>query len=146
MSLNKEYGESMDAGVKDLVEHSEYDKATNHVTFSTENLEMPEGVSEESLKLHTNFINTLGSQVEVATAEVARTQYKDNDQLTTVDGTLALGAFTINSQHHLQQKVGEEHIYGVSSTAIDYPHSDEQAQWLQSQRTASQEQAAKLFG
>lgn len=146
MSLNKEYGESMDAGVKDLIEHSEFNKATNHVKFSTENLEMPEGVSEESLKQHVSYINELSSQVEVATAQIARDQRKDNDQLTTVDGTLDLGSFTINSQHHLQQKVGEEHIYGVSSTAIDYVHSDEQAQWLQSQRTASQEQAAKLFG
>lgn len=146
MSVNKEYGESMDNGVKDLLEHRNFDKATNHVTFSAENLELPEGVTEESLNQHIGLINDLSAQVEVATRHVAFEAYENNKDLTTIDGTLSLGGMTINSQFHLKQQVGEEHIYGASTTAVDYVHAPEQAEWLGTQRTAGQELAAKLFG
>lgn len=146
MSVNKEYGEQMEAGVKDLLEHKDFNKSTNHVHFKAENLELPEGITEESLTQHVNLINDLSAQVEVATQRVGLEQYEHNKDLTTLDGSLSLGALTINSQFHLKQQIGEEHIYGQSTTAVDYVHAPEQAEWLSAQRTASQEQAAKLFG
>lgn len=146
MSLNKEYVAKMEAGVKQLVENSAYDKVTNHAVFDKDKVELPKGVTLESMETHVNFLNDLTAQTETAVSQIARTEFGNNDKLTTVDGTLDFGFFSINSQHHLQQQVGDEHLYGQSTTAIDYVHSDEQAQWVADQRQASLTEAAKLFG
>lgn len=143
---NKEFGETMDEGVEDLIKHSNFNKATAHVVFSSENLSMPENITEQSLAEHVNWINGVSAQVETANARIAREQYEQDNKLTTVDGTLNLGALTINTQHHLKQQVGEEFLYGQGTTAIDYMHTPEQAEWLSTQRTSSQELAQKLFG
>lgn len=146
MSVNKTYGEKMTKAVAGLIENSDYNKATNHIVFNPEKLEMPEGVTAESAKVHVDWINDLSAQAEQATAEIAREQYASNDKLTTIDGTLNLGSFSVQTQHHLKQQIGEEFIYGQSTTAVDYNHSVEQAEWLDTQRGANQELAAKLFG
>ncbi|CAG27288.1 hypothetical protein PPEV_gp194 [Pseudomonas phage EL] len=145
MSINKEYGEWMEKGVKGLVDSHDYNKATNHITFDSEKVELPKGVTQDSILQHVNFFNDISAQVETATSQIARSQFEDNKELTTVDGTLNLGGLNINSQHHLKQKVGEDYLWGQSTTAVDYTHTEEQAVWLDTQRTASQEQAAKLF-
>jgi hypothetical protein len=146
MSLNKEYGEHMNNGVAGLVKHGTYDKATQHVTFNSAELPLPEGVTADSMKTHVNVINELSAQAEAATAQIAREQYANDNSLTTIDGTLNFGGFSINTQHHLQQQVGDEHLWGISTTAVDYIHSDEQAAWLTESRDSSRELAAKLFG
>lgn len=146
MSVNKSYDEVMKETVEGLVKNSDYDKATNHVTFNPEKLVFPEGVTPETVKTHVEWINDLTASTEQATAEMARDLFKENDKLTTLDATLSLGSFSINSQHHLSQQVGEEFIYGNSLTAVDYMHTTEQADWLDTQRTANQELATKLFG
>lgn len=145
MSVNKEYGEFMEAGVKGLVEHHEFNKSTNHATFDAKELQLPEGVTKESLEQHVEAINNLSAQVEAATQQIAHQQFEHNDQLTTIDGTLNLGSMTINSQYYLKQQVGEEALFGQATTAVDYMHTAEQAEWLQNQRTSSQELAAALF-
>lgn len=146
MSVNRTYGEVMDLAVKNMVEFADYDKATNHVTFNPEKLEMPEGVTTESIQTHVDYFNDLSAVAEQATAEIGRTQFADNDKLTTIDGTLNMGAFNINTQHHLRQQVGEDFLFGHSTTAVDYVHSSEQAGWLDTQRQANHDLAAKLFG
>jgi hypothetical protein len=146
MAVNKNYGEYMDKGLQELVKNSSYDKATNHATFDASKLDMPEGVTTDSIKTHVEFFNDLGTLTEQATAQVAREQFANNDKLTTIDGTLNMGAFSINSQHHLKQQVGEEYLYGQSTTVIDYVHSTEAADWLETQRKSSQDLAEKLFG
>lgn len=146
MSVNKTYGETMDLGVKGLIEHSNYDKVTNHATFDASKVEFPEGVTPESLGTHVTFINDLTAQAEEATAQIAREQFGRNDKLTTIDSTLAFDMFSINSQHHLRQQIGDDFIYGGATTIVDYVHTDEQATWLNTQRTANQELAEKLFG
>lgn len=146
MSLNKEYGDLMSKGVDNLVKNSEFNKGTNHVTFDASKVEMPEGVTQESLKQHVDFINDLSAQTEVATSQIARDQFAHNDKLTTVDGTLSFDSFSINSQHHLRQQVGDEYLYGVSTTAVDYVHPQEQALWIEEQRQANVDLATKLFG
>lgn len=145
-SVNKEFGEEMEAGVKRLVENNEFNKSTNHVTFKADAIEFPKGITPDSLNEHVNFVNNLSAQVEVATGQLARDRWNDNNELTTVDATLNFGGVTINSQHHLKQQVGDDHLYGQATTAVDYTHSAEAAEWLQTQRTASQEAATKLFG
>lgn len=143
---NIEFGELMEHGVDDLVKHSEFNKSTAHVVFNAEKISMPENITEQSLADHVNWINGVSAQVETANARIAREQYEHDNKLTTVDGTLNLGALTINTQHHLKQQVGEEFLYGQATTAVDYMHTPEAAEWLQTQRTSSQELAAKLFG
>ena len=146
MSLNKEYAEKMSKAVQNLVENAEYNKGTNHATFDASKIEMPEGVTQESLKQHVGFINDLTAQAEVATAQIARDQFAQNDKLTTVDSTLSYDCFSINSQHHLKQQVGEDFLYGLSTTAVDYVHPEEQALWLEEHRQANVNLASKLFG
>lgn len=146
MTVNKTYGETMDLAVKNMVEFGNYDKATNHVTFAPDKVELPEGITTESVAQHVNWINDLSAQAEQATAEFARNAFGDNDKLTTLDGTLNMGAFQVNTQHHLRQQVGDEFLYGHSTTAVDYIHSTEQAAWVDTQRQADHELAAKLFG
>lgn len=145
MSVNKEFGEMMDKEVKALVKNGEYNKSTNHVTFSAEKIELPKGVTTESLGEHVKFINNLSAQVEVATGQFGLDQFEHNKELTTIDGTLNMGDFTINSQFHLKQQVGEDFIFGQHTTAIDYAYSEEQTEYLQTQRASSHELAAKLF-
>lgn len=145
MSVNSSFDDLMKAGVTNLVDNSKYDKVTNHVTFDADKVELPKGITQESIKSHVGFINDLSSQTEVAVSQIAQEQFKDNKDLTTVDGTLSFDGFVINSQHHLKTQVGDDFIYGNGTTAIDYQHSEEQAVWLETQRNASAEAAKKLF-
>lgn len=146
MSLNKTYGEQQDAAVEALVAGAEFNKVTAHATLNPDNVVFPENITPTSLVDHVNFINNLSGQVEQASAIIGRNEHANNNQLTTVDATLSFDNFTINSQHHLSQKVGDEQLYGMSTTAVDYQHSQEQTDWLEQNRQANQELAAKLFG
>lgn len=145
-NLNKEFGESMDLGIKNLVDNHKFHKATNHVEFDASKLEMPEGVTIESIGAVSDYINSLALQAESATSQIARELHGTNKDLTTLDSTLKLGsALDINSTHHLRQQVGEEFIYGGHTTAVDFHHNQIQADWLSANRAADQELAAKLF-
>lgn len=145
MSLNKEFGASMDAAVAQLVEKGVFDKATAHVTYGIDAVTLPEGITEDSMKQHVEFINNTASAVEVATAQIARDQHADNDKLQTVDATFSFGGFDINSQHHLRQQIDEEYVYGQSTTAVDYQHGSDLSAWMVDQRESSVQQATKLF-
>lgn len=147
MSLNDAYKEHMTKKLKALEEAGEFTAATNHVNFDATKLEHPEGVTNESLHTHVNYINELSVLTEAATANIAHAQYENNNKITTVDGTLSFGdsGFVINSQHHLKQQVGEEWLYGQSTTAVDYTHSEDETLWLSELRESLQEKAAKLF-
>lgn len=145
MSQNKSFADKMAAGVTGLVEHADWNKATAHATFNSEKLELPEGVTVDTINTHLDLFNNLTAQTEVATAEIGRAQRKEDENLTTVDGTLTLGNFVVNSQHHLSQKAGDDTLYGLSTTTVDYVHSQEQTDWLSKQRESNQELAAALF-
>ena len=146
-TLNKEFGESMDLGIKNLVDNHKYHKATSHVEFDASKLAMPEGITLDSIATHADYINNLALQAEAATSQISRTLHADNKDLTTLDSTLKLGtALDINSTHHLRQQVGEEFIYGGHTTAVDFHHSQMQADWLSANRSSDQELAQKLFG
>lgn len=145
MALNEEYAKLMGNGVTTLVENHTYEKTTNHATFDSSKLVLPEGVTEKSMQTHVEFINNTGGQVRGAVAEIARTQYADNKKLTTVDGTLSWGGVTWNSQHNLSQKAGDDTLYGHSTTATDYQHSADFTDWTTSQDKANIELATKLF-
>lgn len=145
MSLNEQYSKNMSEGVKALVEKASFDKVTNHVTYDINSVKMPEGVTKETLKTHVDFINDVSAIAEVATSEIGRREFATNNKLTTLDGSLDFGSFQINTQHHLQQQVGEEFLYGVGTTAIDYVHSEDQTLWLSEQRDANVAEATKLF-
>lgn len=145
MSLNKEYASLMNAGVKNLLENQKFESGTGHSTFDASKLDLPKGITGESMELHVGYINDLSAQVEVATAQQAHKVYADNDKMTSLDSTLTFGGFTINSQHHLKQSVGDEYLYGLSTTAIDYTHTPNQTQYLEEQRSANVDLATKLF-
>lgn len=90
-NLNKEFGESMDLGIKNLVDNHKFHKATNHLEFDANKLVMPEGITQDSIAYHSDYINTLALQAEAATSQIARQLHGDNKELTTLDSTLKLG-------------------------------------------------------
>jgi len=145
-NLNKEFGESMQQGIQNLVDNHKYHKATNHIEFDASKLSMPEGITLDSIATHSDYINTLALQAEAATSQIGRKVYGEDKNISTLDSTLKLGtALDINSTHHLRQQVGEEYIYGGQTTAVDFHHSQLQADWLSENRAADQDLAAKLF-
>lgn len=146
MSLNEEYAKLMGNKVEVLVEHHKYDKGTNHVTFDPAKVQFPEGVTSESLQTHVTFINDTTTQVREAVAQIARNEFKNNDKLTTLDGTLDVGGVIFNSQHHLKQSVGEENwLYGLSTTQVTYHHSQDNADYMASRDKVNIEMATQLF-
>ena len=146
-NLNKEFGEAMDLGIKNLMDNHKFHKATTHVEFDASKLAMPEGITLDSIATHSDYINSLALQAEAATSQLARQLHGDNKELTTLDSTLKLGnALDINTTHHLRQQVGDEFIYGGHTTAVDFHHTQMQADWLSNNRAADQDLAAKLFG
>ena len=145
MSQNKSFADKMAAGVTGLVENADWSKATRHATFAGDKVTLPDGVTVDTINAHIDLFNTLTSQAEVATAQIGREQRKEDDTLTTVDSTLTLGNFVVNSQHQLSQKAGEDTLYGLSTTTVDYVHTEEQTDWLSKQRESNQELAAALF-
>lgn len=143
--LNKDYDEKQKAGIKNLVEHGKYDKATAHTTFDASKVTLPEGVTQETIKTHAALFTDLSGQVEGATAEITRTAHKDNEKIVSTDGTLLFGDVEITSQHHLKDKVGDDYLYGTSVTCVDYVHSAEASEWLASTRENNQKIAQDLF-
>jgi len=146
MSLNNEYAKLMGNGVASLVEHHDYNKGSNHVTFDASKVEFPENVTVESLQTHVNFLNDTSGQVREAVAQIARKQYEENNKISTVDGTLELGGVIINSQHHLRNQIADDvYIYGHSTTQTTYQHSGDHATWMAEQDQVNVDMATKLF-
>lgn len=150
MSLNKDYAEQQAATVKQLLEKGVYDKATQHHVFGADSVNLPEGITPETITDHVNFFNNTASAVEVANAELTRLANAQNDKLMNTTGTYTIGGLTINTEHRLRQQVGalgeeENYVYGNSTTTVDYVHSDLAAAWLSEQRDSSVAQATALF-
>ena len=139
------YADEMDAGVVNLKDHATIDKITKHITYDASKVKLPDGWTLEMLNKAGNIVNDLSLCADAATAVIGREMRADDENLTTVDSTLDLGQIQINSQHHLRQQVGEEYLYGLSTTTTDFIHSEEAANWLETQRQSSISEAEKLF-
>lgn len=145
MSQNKTFAEKMSAGVANFVENHEWNNTTKHATLDASKVELPENVTVESINTHIAAFNTLAAQAEVAGAEIARQRFAEDDKLTTVDASLVLGDFQVNTQHHLSQKAGEDTLFGLSTTTVDYVYNQETTDWLDKQRESNQQLAQDLF-
>jgi len=143
--MNQNFDEIMEAGVSALVEAADVSAAAAHATYSVDSVILPEGVTIESLNQHVAAINNISAQVEGATAQLARSAWESNNDVTNFDATLALGPVTFNSQHVLRQELGESTIFGQSTTTSDYVFSDELNNWQEQLNTSNAELAAKLF-
>lgn len=142
---NVSYGDSQKAGIKGLVDKSSFEKGTAHVTFDPTSVQLPEGVTAESMSKHINALNDLTGQVGGATAEIARREYEANKKIERVDGTLEWGGVTINSDHDLRQKVGDDYIYGSTVTTTIHDYSPEQTSWLEENLAHNASLAKDLF-
>lgn len=140
---NKPFGKVIDAQVAELVKGAEIHKETHHIKFGTP--AMPEGVTNESLKTHVDFINQTGLAVEAATFQIAQDQFPETKQ-EAWDGRLEMfEGLTFNSDVRLREVVGEETLYGTTQTFIDHPHSQEMVDWYSSFRDRNVELATNLF-
>lgn len=146
MSLNKAFQTQMKKTVTNLVDNAEIIKETNTVVFDVSKIEFPENVTQDSIQTHVNFFNDVSAAQEAATADIANSLFADNNKLTTVDSTLSFcDGLTIQSQHHLKQKVGDDYIYGESTTALNFLGNEDQAKWLDDIREANKLTATALF-
>ncbi|AGB07138.1 hypothetical protein [Vibrio phage VP4B] len=139
------YGDLQSNLVKNLTKNHEYNKGTNVVVFDADKLEMPEGITGESMEAHVNFMNQVSGAVEVATAEITRELYAENDKINNVEGTLSIPGVVFNTEHTLRAEVGEEALYGGSTTMTDFIHTQEASDWLAEQRASNETLASKLF-
>ncbi|UVD32201.1 hypothetical protein [Vibrio phage phiKT1028] len=139
------YADIQKALVKSMTENGEYNKGTNVVVFDADKLEMPKGITSESIESHVNYLNQVSGAVEVATANMARDLHKDNEELNNLEGTLSIPGVTFNSEHTLRTEIGEETLYGGSTTITDFVHTEEAADWLAEQRASNETLARKLF-
>lgn len=143
MSLNTDFNEIMESSVATYVANASVNQQTGHATFAAP--EFPEGISQDSLNLHVGFINNTTAQVEAATAQIARTVYAADNNITNVSGTLDLGCLQIQAQHVLKQEMGDTTLYGQSVTAVDYIYGDELSAYRDQFALSASEEAAKLF-
>lgn len=146
MSLNKAFQTQMKKTVANLVDNADVIKETNTVVFDASKIELPENVTQDSIQTHVDFFNDVSAAQEAATADIANSLFANNDKLTTVDSTLILGeGLTIQSQHHLKQKVGDDYIYGESTTMLNFLGNEDQAKWLDDIRETNKLTATALF-
>lgn len=148
MSKSKQltYEEMQKNLMANLVKNHKYEKATNVIMFDAEKLDMPEGVTTDSIQTHVNYLNQVSGAMEVATAEITRGLYEDNDKINNVEGTMTLPGVVFNTEHTLRTEVGEEHLYGASTTITDFVHTEDASDWLAAQRESNESLARKLFG
>lgn len=142
---NVSYADSQKAGIAKLVSKSTYDKATAHVTFDPASVTVPEGITEDSMRKHLHAINDITGQVSSAMGEITRREHGENKKVERADGTLVYGGFTINSDHDLRQKIGDDHIYGTSVTAVVHDYTAEQSAWLEENQAHNASLAKGLF-
>lgn len=147
MSISKAFTKHMNTLATQLTESADINSQTNTINFSLEKVTLPKGVTPESLGVHVEFINDMAAVTESATADIARTMFKDNDKLTTVDSALTIcDGLTIRSQHHLQQNLGEEtFLYGESTSVVSFMGNEEQSKWLADVQQHNKELARALF-
>lgn len=146
MSMNQNFEDQMEEAVTSLVDNADVNAAAAHATFVLGAESYPENITPESLVQHVSFINNTTAQVTAATAQLARTAYDQNNDITNFDGTLNLGALTINSQHTLKQDLGETTLFGQSTTTADYVYAEDLSAWQDQMSASNAEAAAKLFG
>ncbi|UPT53977.1 hypothetical protein [Vibrio phage phiKT1019] len=139
------YSDLQKALIENLKKNHKYDKGTNVVMFDADKLEMPEGVTGESIQTHVNYFNQLSGAVEVTNAEITRDLYAEDNKHINTEATLVLPGVTFNTQHNLSMEVGDDTLYGGSTTMTDFQHTEEASDWLAAQRESNESLARKLF-
>ncbi|QGZ14522.1 hypothetical protein [Photobacterium phage PDCC-1] len=139
------YSDLQKSLIENLKKNHEYNKATNVVVFDADKLEMPEGVTSDTIQNHVNYFNQLSGAVEVTNAEITRELHKENEEHLMTEGTLNLPGLTFNTQHNLRIEVGDDTLYGGSTTMTDFQHTEEASDWLAAQRESNESLARKLF-
>lgn len=145
MAKVQSFSELMGKRKDALVEHSNFESTTRHAVFDADKVEYPENVTAASLETHLDFVKSMSAAVDIATAEIARKAYADNNEITQVSGSLSLPGVQFNSEHSLKREVGDETYYGISTTAVDYSFSEEGSAWLDAQQNENEALAKKLF-
>lgn len=144
-STGIKFNDSMAAGVKSLVEHADTHDATHTIVFKADKVEMPEGITPESLHAHVGFINTTSAQVPAAVGQIGMDRYEDTKH-EKWDGVLDFGQgliFTGGVQ--LREEVDGEISYGVTQSMVDHAYTQELTDWMMSNQEDLAAKAAKLF-
>lgn len=139
------FNKHMTAGLKSLVENADIHNATHTVVYKADKVEKPEGITDESLAKHVDFINTTSAMVPAATGQIALDRYEDTKH-EKWDGVLDFGGglvFTGGVQ--LREEVDGEFSYGVTQSLVDHVYSQELTDWSMTFQEDLAAKASKLF-
>ena len=137
------FTDTMNVRVANLVKNAEIHKETHLINFTEKGL--PDGITNESLKTHVDFINETSVAVGQAVAEIAQTQYPDSKHLAW-DGHLQLGeGLSFSAGHQLKEEVGDEVSFGVSEVLVDYTYNEDLAKYWGEMQDLNAKRGADLF-
>jgi len=146
------FNEQLIAQSKLLLENADIHNETHTVKFDlsgdkAQEAFFPKGISPESLKLHTSFINNTTAAVSTALGEIATDQERFNEcKAEKWDGILELGdSLTFTGLVQLRDMVGEETTYGQTATLVDHHYSSELTEYMTGWQSNLADKAAKLF-
>lgn len=148
--VNKAFGKTQEARIKDLVENAEIHTDTHHIGFKvpaslTETKELKFESEVKVIEHAVDLINGYGLAVEAATTQISHDQFGETKQ-EIWDGRLELfPGLTFNSDSRLREVIGEETLFGTTQTFIDHPHSQQMVDWYSTFRDENIERAKKLF-
>lgn len=143
MSVNKGFGKSIEKVVNQLVANAEIHNETHHIAFKTPDL--PKGITEQSLENHVNFLNNTQLAVEVATNQIAAEQYPETKH-EAWDSRLDLyGIATVASDVRLREEVEGQASFGISTSSLCHPFSDEATNWYGDWVATNAARAEALF-
>lgn len=129
--------------VNGLVESAEVHKETGAVIFKTP--EFPKGITNDSLNQHVDFINQMSVASDLALGQISNTQYPDSKQTKWTSELQLVDGLKISSGYQVQEVVGEETLYGIGETFVDYTYSEELSNFHTEFAQINADRAAELF-
>lgn len=133
----------MKKSVAGLVKDAEVHKETGVVVFKAP--ELPKGITSDSLGQHVNFINQMSVASDLALGQISNEQYPDSKQAKWTSELQLVDGLKISSGYQVQEVVGEETLYGISETFVDYNYGEELSAFHSEFAQINADRAAELF-
>ncbi|WNV45944.1 hypothetical protein [Aeromonas phage AerS_266] len=137
--LNKLMKKSVDT----LVKNAEIHKETGAVIFKAPDL--PKGMTNDTLTQAVDFINQMSVASDVALGQISNEQYPDSKQTKWSSELQLVDGLKISSGYQVQEVVGEETLYGIGETFVDYNYGEDLSAFHAEFAQINADRAAELF-
>lgn len=140
--LNPSFIDEMEKDIKDAQKNAEVIVDTQVVNFKPK---FGDGVTQESLDKHVDFINRQGAIVHAGTSNIGFEHFEQvGDKEWT--GVMDLGALQITAHTSVRDTVdADNHMFGNADLFFDYRHSDDLNAWYDSFVEKDHDRCSKLF-